>query len=196
MKQKITITLAGTKETAKGSAPSPRISVVELDTKERMTVTIGNAIRHMMVGFPLYKSYGPAISVQVEGETVGYITKFDKGSNTQWFTAVNMEVLRLVMTSRFTTEELINLSSSKDPIVNNIAQVFGHKGTAINIAGAEQNLKSKQTSLSHILQYAKEGGNKLYQEQTPKEVQDWKKAQAETRKLESAQKKAAKLIEN
>lgn len=185
----ISITLSGTKDTKTASSPSPRISVVELDTKERMTKTIGDAVRWMMTGFPLYKAHGPVLTVKVGEEIIGYINKFATGSNTQWFTAVNMEVLRLVMTSRFTTEELINLSSSKDEIVNKIAEVFGHKGTAINIAGAEKNLQAKQNSLKDILAYAKEGGLKIYQTQTPKEVQAWKEAKIETRKLEAAQRK-------
>ena len=175
-KVKVTISLSGTKDTKTASAPSPRISVVELDTKERMTKTIGDSVRWMMVGFSLYKAHGPVLTVKVGEEVIGYINKFATGSNTQWFTAVNMEVLRLVMTSRFTTEELINLSSSKDVVVNKIAEVFGHKGTAINIAGAEKNLQAKQKSLKDILAYAKEGGLKIYQTQTPKEVQAWKEA--------------------
>ena len=195
MKAKVTITLAGTKETAKGSAPSPRISSVELDTKERMTITIGNALRFILNGLPLYKSYAPALTVQVDGEVIGYVTKFPSGSMTQLFTSVNMEVLRVIMTSRFTTEQLVDLSHSKDQIVNSIASVFGHKGNSINVAGAEQGLQAKQTSLSHILKYAKEGGKQIYQQQTPAEVIGWVNTQKENRRLISEAKTAAtKLI--
>jgi hypothetical protein len=189
---KVTFILEGTKETAKGSAPSARLTYVDLDTKERMTVAIGNAIRFIMTGLPLYKAYAPVLTLKVGDEIIGYVTRFPGKTTTEIFTAMNAEVLRMVLSSRFTTDELINLKSSTDKVVNGICEAFGHKGKSINIAGAEQNLGAKFQSLKDILKYAKHGGKQLYEEQTPTEVINFIKVDKENRRIASAERKLLK----
>lgn len=192
---KITFILGGTKDSAKASSPSERMSQVDIDTKERMTVAIGNALRFLLKFLSLYKAHGPVIAIKVDDEFIGYVTKFTGKTFTEQFTTVNMEVLRIVMASRFTTEELLELKHSKDPLVNRISETFGHTGKSINIAGAEQKLNAKMESLKSILKYAKAEGVALRQKSTPKEVLAWEEKQNQERRLLNEAKKAAAQIE-
>jgi hypothetical protein len=190
---KATLILVGTKETATASAPSPVMVQVDLSTKERLTVAIGEAIRSLMVMLNVFRKYAPAINIQVDGKLVGVVTNIPSKSNSSAaiFTAINKEVLNSIMSSRFTTEELIDLKHTKDPVVNRISEAFGHKGKSISVTSAEDMLTAKFTVLANAIKASQWEKRKYIADNTTPEVA---KALAEKKQFSALEKEAKKLL--
>lgn len=188
---KILFALKGTNSDKKGNgAPSAQLREFEMKASEKhMTHPIGQAIRELLLASPSYGAYTPVITASIDGNPVGEVSVPRGGYTLKNFTKVNMEMLRIIQQSRVTTQELLDLSHSKDPFLNGISAVFGHTGKSINVAGAEAHLDAKKKSLMTIIRYAAQSGKELYQSQTPKEVLDWEAKDKEAKRLKLEEKK-------
>jgi hypothetical protein len=167
---------------------TPQRRVINFEKGERPTIVLGNVLRKLLKWTPSYKS--PVITLSQGDDMIGMVKASGKGASQ--FTNVNMELLKLISESRFTTEELTELKSSSDGLLNDLNKPFGHKGTKLSPTASEERLKAVHKSFKDSIAWAKADGKSLYESMTPTSVKQWKIKNGEERKQLAAAKKLLK----
>jgi hypothetical protein len=193
---KVSIFVSGTEaKSEKESVPSAYGKQCEITGKkdERSTVVIGEVIREIITEkLPKYRKYKPVIIVDVDDKQL-IIDKIPSASATlgELFTAVNKPTIDFIMGLTTTTEQLIDPTTARntDKVYNSLCKgFFGHKGDSINIAHAQQQMKTKYRDIKRFNAYAKDQAKTDSDKAMPQSLIAWEKAKAEERKLKAAAK--------
>lgn len=176
----------------KDKSLTPQTRNVDL-TQGRPTEQIGNAVRSLVEKCSVsYKQ--PCLQVIVDKEVRGEFTPKGK-TFAEKIRSVNFGITEIILNSRFSTDELTFNKNSKDSIALGIAKAFGHKGTAISVDVAGNNLMAVEKAIKVSLKYAREDAKALYESLVTPEILALETQAKAERKALSAAKKALQLTE-
>lgn len=157
----------------------------------RPTEVIGNAVRSLIEKCSVaYKQ--PCLQVVVDKEVRGSFTPKGK-TFAEKIRSVNFGITEIILNSRFTTDELTFNKHSKDGIALGIAKAFGHKGTAISVDVASNNLMAVEKAVKVNLKYARQDAKELYESLVPKEILALEEQAKSERKALAIAKKALQV---
>jgi predicted DNA binding CopG/RHH family protein len=176
----------------KDKSLTPQVRKVDL-SQGRPTEVIGNAVRSLVEKCSVsYKQ--PCLQVIVDKEVRGEFTPKGK-TFAEKIRSVNFGITEIILNSRFTIDELTFNKHSKDSIALNIAKAFGHKGAAISVDVASNNLMAVEKAIKVNLKYARIDANDLYESFVPKHILEAEAQAKAERKALSVSKKALQLTE-
>ena len=166
----------------------PLTSIV--DNSGRITEKVADASRKLLKYGSVKK---PVMSLMIDNTLVQEYEFKQGGDYLAKFKKLNFDIMKEILASRYTSEEMVYDKSTKDNEALKIAKVFGFKGTAVSIGDALANINGVEKGVKLRAKYQKEHAGKVAGTIAGYEIMQLEAAAKEQRKIASDQKKADKL---